>query len=556
LSNDTRTNVLYYGDNLDILRRYIPDESVDLVYLDPPFNSNRDYNVIFKDESGRKSDAELIAFEDTWHWGPDAERVYDYLTNTAQHEGRVPDSVSTIIAALRSGIGANQMMAYLVEMAARLVELHRVLKPTGSLYLHCDPTASHYLKVLLDAIFDPRNFRNEIIWERTISHNMPSAGYPRVNDVLLFYSNTAVFTFNTIYMEYGEAQMKRFKADEHGRLYKAENLTFSTSNPSRQFMWRGTQPPPNRSWGASLEQLEQWYAEGRILLKKDGAPRLDGLKVFLDDTKGKPIGTNWRDISRIGNTSLERLGYPTQKPIALLERIIESSSNPGDIVLDPFCGCGTALVAAEKLGRKWIGIDITYLSIAVMKARLRDSFGLDDIEVIGQPTEVEGARQLAVDHEGRYQFQWWALGLIDAQPFGGVQKQGADKGIDGRITFTDEHGKLEQVLVSVKSGHVGRKEVGELRGTIEREKAAIGLFITLEEPTRPMRDEATAAGSWHSNVWNRDYPKIQILSIRELLEEHRKPDLPTFVHTPYQQAERVLPMAADQQSLFGQDAED
>ena len=549
---DLATNLLYYGDNLDILRRYLPDAGVDLVYLDPPFNSNRDYNVIFRDESGNATDAQLLAFEDTWHWGPSAEATYAYLTNTARHEGRVPDKVSTIIAALRAGIGENQMMAYLVEMAVRLVELHRVLKPTGSLYLHCDPTASHYLKLILDATFGPMNFQNEIVWERTISHNMPSASYPKVNDILLFYSKTEAFTFNTIYTEYGEAQMKRFKADESGRLYKAENLTFSTANPTRQFEWRGTKPPSNRSWGASADQLEKWLAEGRILLKRDGTPRLDGLKIYLDDTKGKPLGTNWTDIARIGNTSGERLGFPTQKPIALLERVVTASSNPGDVVLDPFCGCGTALIAAQSLGRNWIGIDITYLSIAVMKARLRDAFKIE-VPVIGQPTEVEGARQLAEGDDGRYQFQWWALNLIDARPLGGTEKKGADRGIDGRITFTvGGKGEMGQALVSVKSGGVNSSMIRDLKGTIEREGAEIGLFITLEEPSKPMLLEASTAGVYTSPISGKDYPRIQILSIRQLLEEHDKPMLPLLLMPTYQQAERIpTKQAAEQKELFG-----
>ena len=555
MPNDTRTNVLYYGDNLDILRRYLPDASVDLVYLDPPFNSNRDYNVIFKDESGRKSDAQLVAFEDTWHWGPDAEGVYEYLTNTARHEGRVPDTVSTIIAALRHGIGANQMMAYLVEMAARLVELHRVLTPTGSLYLHCDPTASHYLKVVLDAIFDPRAFRNEIIWQRATSHNDSKQGmarFGRVHDVLLFYSKGRTAAWNPQYLpvsdEHLAAGYKRTEAHT-GRRYMESDLTANKGGGDTDYEWRGVRPYEGRHWAYSRENMEKFEREGRLIYRRTGMPRL---KLYLDEQPGVSLQDVWTDIGPISAKAKERLGYPTQKPSSLLERIVQASSNPGDVVLDPFCGCGTALVASEKLGRRWIGIDITYLSIAVMKARLKDTFGLDDIDVIGQPTEVEGARQLAVDHESRYQFQWWALGLIDAKPLGGTEKKGADKGIDGKITFTDEHGKLEQVLVSVKSGHVDASQIRDLKGTVGREKAAIGIFITLEEPTRPMREEAATAGSWHSTVWNRDYPRIQVLSIRELLEEHRKPDLPSFVHAPYQPAERVLPLAAEQQKLFGE----
>jgi site-specific DNA-methyltransferase (adenine-specific) len=546
------TNALYYGDNLDILRRYVPVESVDLVYLDPPFNSNADYNVIFRDESGRDSDAQLLAFEDTWHWGPGVESLYSYLTNTSLHRGRVPEAVAAIIGALRQGLGTNQMTAYLVEMAVRLVELHRVLKPTGSLYLHCDPTASHYLKVVLDAIFGPMNFRGEIIWERAGAHNMRIKGWARVNDSLLYFTKSAAFTFNQLYTEYGAAQMKRYKADENGRLYTGRDLTFSTVRRLRQFEWRGVKPPAHRSWGADLDQLEAWYAEGRILLKRDGTPRFDGFKVYLDETKGKVIGTNWTDIPRIPNTSGERLGYPTQKPVALLERIIEASSNPDDLVLDPFCGCGTAVVAAQKLGRRWVGIDVTHLSIAVMRARLRDSFPeLGEVKVIGQPNEVEGARMLAAQSlDGRYEFQYWALSLIDAQPVGD-RKKGADSGIDGRITFTDAGGQVRPVLVSVKSGHVNVAQVRDLIGTMQREGAPLGVFLTLEEPSKPMLVEAAGTGVFYSELSKREYPRVQIFTIRELLDG-RRPSLPLLVLPTYQQAERVEKKAAEQQQeLFG-----
>ena len=493
-----QTNVLYYGDNLEILRRYIPDASVDLIYLDPPFNSNRDYNVIFRDESGNRSDAQLLAFEDTWHWGPSAESTYRYLTNTAHHEGRVPDKVSTIIAALRSGIGSNQMMAYLVEMAVRLVELHRVLKPTGSLYLHCDPTASHYLKMLLDAVFGQGHFQNEVVWYYR-GGGVSKDRWGRRHDILLFYAKSRKWTFN---------------ADEVRVPYSAE----------------------------SAERL------------KYKAKSFRGAKVY-DAYEQNPLGKHPDDVwemQPIMPSAKERLGYPTQKPLRLLERVLLASSNPGDVVLDPFCGCGTALVAAQKLGRQWIGVDITYLSVAVMRARMKDSFDLD-VPVVGQPTEVEGARALARGDDGRYQFQWWALNQINAQPLGGTEKKGADRGIDGRVTFTvGPKGEMGQALVSVKSGKVNSGMVRDLKGTIEREKAEIGLFVTLEEPSREMELEATTAGLYTSPIDGRDYPRIQILTIRELLEEHKKPMLPLLILSPYQQAERIpTKKAAEQQEMFG-----
>ncbi|MBF6604134.1 MAG: restriction endonuclease [Chloroflexi bacterium] len=549
-----KTDVLYYGDNLDILRRYIPDESVDLVYLDPPFNSNRDYNVIFKDESGRKSDAQLLAFEDTWHWGPSAEATYAYLTNTARHEGRVPNTVSTIVAALRAGVGENQMMAYLVEMAVRLVELRRVLKPTGSLYLHCDPTASHYLKLVLDAIFGPKNFVNEIIWKRSTAHSDRAQGsrhFGRLHDVVLVYAKSDLYLWNQLYeplgADYAASHYPHVEPGS-GRRYGLDNITgpggAAKGNPEYEVMG------VRRYWRYSRDRMQELIDAGRIIQPSPGAvPRF---KRYLDESAGRPIQDVWDDIAPVNSQAKERLGWGTQKPLTLLERIVSTSSNPGDLVLDPFCGCGTALVAAQKLDRRWIGIDITYLSIAVMRARLKDSFGLLEVEVIGQPTEVEGARQLAASPDGRYQFQWWALNLVDAKPLGGVEKKGADRGIDGLITFTDLNRELHSVLVSVKSGHVTSAMLRDLKGTLDREKGSIGLFITLEEPSREMRLEADTAGLFHSELWKRDYPRIQILSIRELLEEGKKPQLPPFVLSTYQEAERIVTkQAAEQAELFG-----
>jgi len=549
------TNALYFGDNLKVLSEKLPDgtyvfpsESVDLVYLDPPFNSNRDYSVIFKEAGGEGADAQIKAFTDSWHWGPGARDTFEDLTTTAVNEGRMPDNVARLLASLVDGVGHNDMSAYLVMMTPRLVQMHRVLKPTGSLYLHCDPTASHYLKIVLDALFGPMNFRNEIVWERTVSHNLRTKGWVRVNDVILFYSRTDRFTFNQLYTEYGEAQMSRYKVDAAGRRYKAENLTFSSPNASRQFEWRGAKPPSNRSWGASLDQLEGWYAEGRILLKRDGSPRLDGLKIYLDDTKGKPIGSNWTDIPRIGNTSGERLGYPTQKPLALLERIVSASSNEGDVVLDPFCGCGTATIAAEKLKRKWVGIDITHLSIAVMRSRLFDSFGLADVPVHGVPADLESARLLAAESkDGRYEFQWWALSLIEARPVGGERKKGADRGIDGVMTFS-EHDSIQRILVSVKSGHPSLLHVKELIATLETEKGAIGVLIELDEATSEMKRAAVEAGQYESQLWGGKFERVQVLTISELLAG-MKPNVPKFL-AAYQKAARIAAAAGAQQELF------
>lgn len=537
----TETDLLYYGDNLEILRRYIPDESVDLVYLDPPFNSDRNYNVIFKDESGRDSDAEILAFEDTWHWGPNAEATYAYMTETARHQGQVSDSVSSLLSALRAGIGENQMMAYLAEMAVRLVELRRVLKPTGSLYLHCDPTASHYLKVILDAVYGPEHFRNEIVWQRFGSHNDPRR-FGRVTDAILFYSKTERYFFEPVRVSYSADHLeKRFNyKDPDGRRFWP-NTMLAPGGRGPSYEWKGH----TRNWRFTKDNMEKLDATGKVYYSAKGMPYH---KNYLDELQGQLAQNLWTDI-QMTKSGKERLGYPTQKPVALLERIISASSRPGDVILDPFCGCGTALVAAQKLGRKWIGIDITYLAIAVMRARLRDTFGLDDVSVVGQPTEVEGARQLAQSPDGRYQFQWWALNLVEARPAGGVEKKGRDRGLDGTITFLDEKRAIQTIVVSVKSGQVNSGMVRDLKGTVERERASIGLFVTLEEATKEMALEAATAGLYHSDLWNRDYPKLQILSIRQLLAGV-KPELPPSVQPTYSQAKRYQLPAGEQQGLF------
>jgi len=347
-------NTLFYGDNLEVLREYIPDESVDLIYLDPPFNSNRNYNVLFKDESGTDSEAQITAFEDTWHWNAIAQHTYEELRQQA------PDHVGKMIESLHDFIGNNQMMAYLVMMAARLVELHRVLKSTGSLYLHCDPTASHYLKILLDTVFYPQNFRNEIVWKRT-SARSDSHRWNHIHDILLFYTKAERFTWNTQYTSYDKEYTDgfyRYVEPNTGRRYASDNLTASeTREGSSGDTWRGINVrAKGLHWKYTTEHLEELDREGRIIwpTKKDGVPRY---KRYLDEMPGVAIQSIIIDIPPLSAQSTEKLGYPTQKPLALLERIIQASSNPGDTILDPFCGCGTAVAAAQKLGRKWIGID-------------------------------------------------------------------------------------------------------------------------------------------------------------------------------------------------------
>ncbi len=541
-------NTLFYGDNLIILREHIPSESVDLIYLDPPFNSSRNYNVLFRDEHGTESEAQITAFEDSWHWNQAAENTYrDLVTDALPHVGKM-------IEALRDSIGTNQMMAYLVMMAARLVELHRVLKSTGSLYLHCDPTASHYLKMVLDTIFRPQNFRNEIIWKRT-SARSDSHRWNHIHDTILFYSKSDRYTWNPQYTPYDQEYVDNFYRYVEvgtGRRYASDNLTADgTREGSSGDTWHGINVrAKGLHWKYTIEGLENLDREGRIIWpnKKDGVPRY---KRYLDEMPGVAIQSIVTDIPPLSAQSAEKLGYPTQKPLALLERIVGASSNPGDIVCDPFCGCGTAIAAAQKLGRKWIGIDITHLSIALQKYRLEAMFPGIQFQVKGEPTDLGAAKQLAQDD--RYQFQWWSLSLIRAKPLGGQEgskegKKGSDKGIDGVIAFIDDNtGKAKRVLVQVKSGHVKSGDIRDLKGTLQRENAAIGVFITLEPPSKDMITEAVSAGFYHSPGWNKDYPRIQILTIEELLHNAEVKMPPQF--GTFKQAQRVQQTEAEQAEL-------
>lgn len=510
-------NTLYYGDNLEILRHYVSNESIDLVYLDPPFKSDQNYNILFKEKNGTDSAAQIKVFEDTWHWNQEAEETYMEITEKGPHK------VAELMIALRSFLGSNDMMAYLVMMAVRLVELHRVLKDTGSIYLHCDPTASHYLKLVMDAVFSPVNFKNEITWKRKTGRGETqhkSSRFGTSTDILLFYSKSKNNIFNSQFSftapGYQDYVDKFFRhTDEHGRKYRIDNLASPSPRPKLMYDYRGYKPP-KMGWAISEAKMQKWDKEGRLHYPKSNDGRIQR-KRYLDELKGKPVQNLWDDIEMVSSQSRERLGFPTQKPESLLERIIKASSNKGDIILDPFCGCGTTITVAEKLKRKWIGIDVTHLAISLMKHRLIDTFGRNvKFEVIGEPVDLKGAETLA--KQDPYQFQWWALGLVGARPAESEKKKGGDKGIDGTIYFHDEPRKTKKIIIQVKSGHVNPSQIRDLKGTIEREKAQIGVFITLAPPTAGMKKEAVATGFYKSPVWMKDYPKLQILTIQELLE--------------------------------------
>lgn len=512
-------NTLYYGDNLEVLRRHFPSECIDLIYLDPPFNSNVDYNVLFKERTGRKSLAQAQAFSDSWTWDTTAENTY--------LEIQKDPNLGRMIVFLHGHLGKNDMMAYLVMMTIRLKELHRVLKPTGSLYLHCDTTASHYLKLLLDGIFGTENFRNEIIWKRITSHT-DARRFGRVADRILFYSKTEYYLFNRQTWGRSEQYIKdKFShVDKDGRPYTLGDLN-PPGGRGPVYEFHGL----TRPWRFTKEKILELESKG-LIYTKSRVPRLVRYLHELDAKGGPAVHEIWDDISPINSMAKERLGYPTQKPIQLLERIIKASSKEGDWILDPFCGCGTTIMAAQELKRNWIGIDITHLAISLIRSRLkRNHVYVDkDYRIIGEPVDLASAEKLAKDD--KYQFQYWAVSLIDAFPVGQTSKspygkKGADKGIDGWLTVKEGDSiDLRRIVVQVKGGHnVGSGEVRDLVGTVQNTKSAMGILITLDEPTQPMKIAAMEAGYYESPIWGHEYPKIQISTIPDLLEG-KKPKIP------------------------------
>ncbi len=496
-------NTLFYGDNLAILREHVEDESVDLVYLDPPFNSNANYNLLFKAPDGHQSQAQIEAFDDSWHWNEPAEQAFDEVMQSGNSDA------AEMLRAMRSFLKENDMMAYLTMMAVRLIELHRVLKPTGSLYLHCDPTASHYLKILLDSIFAPANFRSEIIWKRTTAHSNVYSAYGAITDTIFFNTKGPSWKWNQLYRFQTANDIEEAfpNCDLNGRRWRSENLRNPGVRPNLHYPYTASngityQPHPN-GWTVNELKMKALDAAGKLHFPTKADSRLR-LKFYADETPGIKLQNLWDDISAIGARADERLGYPTQKPLALLERIVSASSNKGDLVLDPFCGCGTTVHAAQKLNRRWIGIDVTHLAIHLIQRRLKDAFPGLQFDIAGVPKDLDGARALAV--QDKYEFQKWALATIDAQPYKGGKK-GGDGGVDGFLYIKPDGKKTEKVIVSVKGGQsLNPAMVKDLIVTVDQEGAKMGVFLTLEPPTKGMVTQAAAAGFFKTDYGQ--FPKI------------------------------------------------
>jgi len=544
-------NVLYYGDNLEVLKKYIADDSIDLVYLDPPFNSNRDYNVIFGESGDPNADAQRMAFGDTWHWTKQTEEAFNELGQIA------PPRLVEMMNGFVSMLGRNDLTAYLMMLGGRLVQLHRVLKPTGALFLHCDPTASHYIKVMLDAIFGRDKMINQFTWKRSSAHSDAKQGAKhagRISDIIFWYAKGDEWTHNIQYIPYSKDYIKStYNHTEEGtkRRYALDNLTGPggkrKGNPEYELMG------VTRYWRYSKENMDVLLREGRIVQDKPG--KVPRYKRYLDEMPGVALQDIWTDINPVQGRSKEWLGYPTQKPIKLLERIVKMASNPGDKVLDPFCGCGTTIAACESLGnRNWIGIDITFLATSMIENRLHTQFPGSQYRLIGQPNTISGARELA--RQDSEEFEYWALRLVGARPAEGEQKKGADGGTDGVLFFPDpKTRKQTRVSVQVKGWKrkVGPESVRAFGRVIERDKAAIGLFLTLSEPTKAMQIEAASVGKYKVEYMGGEleYPRLQILSIEGLLEEKESAKLPLGITSGLKPAEKFRPKPEDfTQNMF------
>jgi DNA modification methylase len=513
-------NKLFYGDNLQILRKYIQDESIDLCYIDPPFNSKRTYNQIYNN-IGREDAAQAQAFIDTWTWDTDAENgIAEIIANT---HGSITSQSVKLITGLEAVLGKGSLLSYLVHMMLRITEIYRVLKPTGSFYLHCDPAASHYLKIIIDSIFCSQkgNYKNEIVWKRTSGHS-DAEGYGSTHDTILYYSKTDNFTWNQQYQKYDQHYVEQYYrySDPDGRKWMSDNLSAAgLSGGGYDYVWKGI----TRTWRCPIETMQRLDKEGKIFYTRNGIPRR---KRYLDEAKGIPAQDLWTDIEALRSWHKEKLGYPTQKPESLLERIISASSNEGDVVLDAYCGCGTTVAVSERLNRKWIGIDITYQSISLILKRLEEHFGistLQNIKLSGVPEDFESAEALAhkEDDRTRKEFEKWAVLTYSNNRAMINEKKGGDGGIDGIAFMVDaENSKQEikQVLFSVKSNkNLTPSVIRDLNGTMERDKAVIGILITLY-PMDNLVKESKKYGTYENKMFGQTFQKIEVISISEILE--------------------------------------
>jgi site-specific DNA-methyltransferase (adenine-specific) len=535
-------NRLYYGDNLKVMER-MPLSCVDLIYLDPPFKSDQNYNLVYKTMTGKPVPEQAQAFCDTWDMDAEKEKLAKSMPVLMREKGVADYYVEfwrLWVQALRHT--QPHLMAYLIYMVQRLLYMKTILRPTGSLYLHCDSTASHYIKIMLDGIFGHQNFRNEIIWKRTTVHS-DSKTWSRVSDTILFYTKSDTFTWNRPRKPHSKEYLtsKYNKDDGDGRVYMLDNMTSPHPRPNMMYEWKGF-PFPTAGWRYSKETMAKLDEEGRVWYPrhKDGSfdtSRRPRLKRYLAASAGQIIDNVWTDISPVNSQARERLGYPTQKPLDLLKRLIEASSNKGDVVFDPFCGCGTTVYAAQETGRDWIGCDIAILAIKLIREILTERYRLLEgkhFDVSGIPASVEQAEEL-FKHDP-FQFQHWAVERVGGFP---TQQKAADKGIDGRLYFETKK-DLKSMIISVKGGNIRPTDLRDLRGVLERESNGAELtgFISLHEATKAMRQEAATAGMYE--YAGRSYPRMQLLTIKEIIEGKQEFMTPTKVGSRIASGQQVL----------------
>ncbi len=538
-------NQLYFGDNLDILKDLYakhPEGYIDLIYIDPPFNSKRNYNVLFEDIEMEDTKAQKEAFADTWS----NVSYYDALEELKESDL----DLHTYIHALDNIRISKGAIAYLTTMAIRIYYMHKLLKDTGSFYLHCDPTMSHYLKIICDIIYGEGNFRNEITWQRTNAHSDSKQGrkaYGNISDLILFYSKSTTNTFNTQYLPYSKEYLKKFYKyeDDKGR-YSLGDIAApggsSKGNPYYEFLGI------KRYWRFSKKRMEKLYNEGMIIqLKKGNVPRQ---KRYLDTNKGIELQNIWTDIKPLQHAHAEKMGYPTQKPLALMERILKVSSNEGDVVADFFCGCGTTIAASEKLNRKWIGADISHLAIKLISKRLTDTYGSEirkEFEIFGFPKDIASAHSLASDtRSGRFKFEEW---IIEVMLHGILNPRKTETGYDGYFTL-DVQGKKDVVLVEVKSGNASLTQLNHFIKTVETKDAHAGVFVCFEEQiTRGMLESAKKQGYYRKEFFQTGYDKIQVLTVEDLMDG-KLANLPSFDQSTFASSKKVEKENKEQGRLF------
>ena len=544
-------NQLYFGDNLDILKdlhRKHPEGYIDLIYIDPPFNSKRNYNILFEDIEMKDTKAQKEAFADTWS-------NVSYIDTLNEIKELDLDLFSFINALdqIRISKGA---ISYLTTMAIRIWYMHKILKESGSFYLHCDPTMSHYLKLICDLVFGENNFRNEIIWKRT-SARSDSKRWNQIHDVIFLFSKSNKYTWNPQFKEYSQDYIEKFYRyieEDTGRRFTSSDLTAAgTRNGSSGMNWRGIDVrSKGLHWKFTIEKLDELDKEGRILWpkKQGGMPRY---KRYLDEMKGIAIQSIIDDIAPIQAHADEKLGYPTQKPVTLLERIVKASSNDRDIIADFFCGCGTTIAAAEKLNRKWIGSDISHLAIKLISKRLIDTYGpkvRETYEIFGFPRDIASARELGNQtRRGRFKFEEW---IVEVMLHGVLNQKKTETGFDGYFTMDIQGKHKDVVLIEVKSGGATLTQLNHFIRTVEKKDADAGIFVCFtEQVTRGMKETAKKAGYYRPELYHtrNQYERIQIITVEDLLDD-KLPNLPSFRQSTFKAAKIQEKGTSNQKKLF------